>query len=174
MLAEPGGREMLEEAKRRGLRVSRSSSDQKSSVPLARLFQPQEVQAADTFKAVFTAREPKNSALTFTGIWLFDPFKPLLDAGIHYGGPQGKSWTVFNVNVPREGWYFVNVVAFMMSVKGTLVKSGMVVSQRDFGPNDHIYNHWGYVQLAPGSHTFYWYVDRGTAEFIEVSVQEDA
>lgn len=174
LLAEPGGREMLEEAKRRGLRVSQSDSNQRSSVPFARLFLPREVQAADGFKAVFTPREPKNSALTFTGIWLFDPFKPLLDAAIRYGSPQGKSYAVFNVNVPRDAWYYVNVVAFMTNVKATLVKAGQVVRQHDYGPNVHTYNHWGYVQLAPGSHTFYWYVDRGQAEFMEASVQEDA
>jgi hypothetical protein len=147
--------------------------EQKSPLPLASLFQPQEAQAAE-FKAVFTAREPKNSLLTFVGIWLFDPFKPLLDSGIHYGGPQGRSWTVFNVNVPREGMYYVNVIAFMTNVKATLTKGSTVIRSFDYGPNSNTYNHWGYVHLAPGSHTFYLYIDRGTAEFIEASVQEDA
>lgn len=174
LLAAPGGREMLEEARRRGLRVSRLSPDDDSwSFSLAPLLIPPEAQAAEGFKAVFTPKEPKNSALTFTGIWLFDPFKPVLDAGIHVGGPQGKALAAFNVNVPREGMYYVTVSAFMTNVKATLVKAGTIIRQWDYGPNAHIYDHWGYVHLAPGSHTFYFYVDRGTAEFIEVSVQED-
>jgi hypothetical protein len=174
LLAEPGGREMLEEAKRRGLRVSQSAPDQKSSVSLADLFRSQEAQAADAFKVVFTAREPKNSLLTFVGVWLFDPFRPLLDSGIHYGAPQGKSYTTFNVNVPREGMYFVTVRAFMTNVLATLTKGGTVVRQFDYGPNTQTYDHWGYAHLAAGSHSFYFYVDRGTAEFIEVNVHEDA
>jgi hypothetical protein len=172
--AAPGGREMLEEAKRRGLRISQSPSDQTSSVPLAGLFRPQEAQAAAAFKAVFTAREPKNSFLTFVGVWLWDPFKPLLDSGIHYGSPQGKSWIAFNVNVPREGMYYVTVRAFMTNVLARLVKGTTLVRQFDYGPNTQTYDHWGYVHLAPGSHNFFLFVDRGTAEFIEANVHEDA
>jgi len=173
LLAEPGGREMIEEAKRRGLRLSQLPSEEKSFFSLVRLFLPAEVQAAEPFKAVFTAKDPKNSGLTFRGIWLFDPFRPVLDAGIHIDGPQGKSWLVFNVNVPREGMYYVNVVAFMSNAKAALVKGGAVVRQFDYGSGANVYNHWGYVHLAPGSHNFYWYLERGTAEFKEASVQED-
>lgn len=174
LLAEPSGREILEEAKRRGFRLSqRSPDDESSSYSLAHLLRPAEAQAAEGFKAVFTPKEPKNSALTFTGIWLFDPYKPLLDAGIHVGGPQGKTLAVFNVTVPREGMYWVTVVAYASNVKATLVKAGTIVKQFDYGPGSNVYAYWALVHLAPGSHTFYWYVDRGTAEFTEVSVQED-
>jgi hypothetical protein len=174
LLAQPGGREMLEEAKRRGFRLSqRSPDDVSSSYSLARLLMPAEVQAAEGFKAVFTPKEPKNSGLTFTGIWLFDPYRPVLDAGIHYGSPQGKTWAVFNVNVPREGMYWVTVSAFASNVKATLVKAGTIVKQFDYGPGANVYGYWAFVHLAPGFHPFYWYVDRGTAEFIEASVQED-
>ncbi|BFU96693.1 MAG: hypothetical protein NTNFB02_34150 [Nitrospira sp.] len=174
LLAEPGGREMIEEAKRRGLHLSQLPSDGQSAFSLASLFRPGEAQAAEPFKAVFTAKDPKNSGLTFRGIWQFDPFRPVLDAGIHIESPQGKSWLVFNVTVPREGMYYVNVVGFMSNAKASLVKGGIVVKQFDYGSGANVYNHWSYVHLAPGSHNFYWYLERGTAEFMEVSVQEDA
>lgn len=174
LLAQPGGREMLEEAKRRGFRLSQHApADGSSSFSLAGLLMPTEVQAAEGFRAVFTPKEPKTSALTFTGIWLFDPYRPVLDAGIHYGTPQGKTWAVFSVTVPREGMYWVTVSAFASNVKATLVKGGIIIKQFDYGPGANVYGYWAFVHLAPGSHTFYWYVDRGTAEFIEASVQED-
>lgn len=175
LLAEPGGREMLEEAKRRGLRLSQKpSADESPSFSLARALMPAEAQAAEGFKAVFTPREPKNSALTFAGIWLFDPYKPLLDAGIDVNGPSLRSsWTVFNVTVPREGLYYVTVLAYAMGVKATLVKAGAIVKEFDYGPGTNFYHYWALVHLAPGMHSFYWFVDRGTAEFIEVSVQEE-
>lgn len=174
LLAQPGGREILEEAKRRGFRLSwHSPDDDASSFSLARLLRLAEAQAAEGFKAVFTPREPKNSSLTFSGIWLWDPYKPLLDAGIHFGGPQGRSLATFNVNVPREGMYWVTVVAYASNVKATLIKANIQVGQLDTGPGANFYHYWAFVHLAPGSHNFYWYVDRGTAEFIEVSVIED-
>lgn len=176
LLAEPGGREILEEAKRRGfLRLSRRSpDDESSSFSLARFLRPAEAQAAEAFKVVFTPREPKNSYLTFVGIWLWEAYKPVLDAGIRVlVSPFGSTWASFNVTVPREGMYYVNVVAYMSNVKATLVTANTIVRQFDYGPNNHTYNHWGYALLAAGSHTFYFYVDRGTAQFNEVSVQED-
>jgi hypothetical protein len=141
LLAEPGGREMLEEAKRRGFRLSqRSPDDESSSFSLARLLKPAEAQAAEGFKAVFTPKEPKNSALTFAGIWLFDPYKPLLDAGIDFNGPSPRSsWAVFNVNVPREGMYYVTVTAYASNVKATLMKAGTIVKEFDYGPDTNFY-----------------------------------
>jgi hypothetical protein len=62
----------------------------------------------------------------------------------------------------------------MTNVRATLVKGGTVVRQYDYGRNAQTYDHWGYVHLAAGSHTFYLYIDRGTAEFIEARVEEDA
>ena len=175
LIAEPGGREMLEEAKRRGLRISHLPPDNESNLSaVARLLAPAPAEAADPFKAVYTAKDPKSSVLTFTGIWQFDPFKPVLDGGIHYGGPlPQKSWLVFNVNVPREGMYYVTVTAFGMNVKATLVKGNAIVKLFDYGPGSAFYDYWSLVHLAQGSHTFYWYVERGMAEFREVSVQEE-
>jgi hypothetical protein len=174
LLAEPGGREMLEEAKRRGLRLSRLPLAKEAEFSVARLFQPSEAQAAGGFKAVYTMSEPKDSSLTLTGIWVFDPSRPLMDATIHFGSPQGKTFAVFNVKVPREGMYYVNVIAYMSSAKASLVKANTVIRTHDYGSGSAVYNHWGYVHLAAGSHSFYWYLERGTADFFEVSVQEDA
>jgi hypothetical protein len=173
LLAEPGGREMLEEAKRRGLRLSRLPSEKEAEFSIAHLFLPAEVQAAEGFKAVYTMSEPKDSALTLTGIWVFDPARPLMDATVHFGSPQGKTFAVFNVKVPREGMYYVNVIAYMSSAVASLVKANTVIRRHDYGAGSAIYNHWGYVHLAPGSHTFFWFLERGTADFMEVSVQED-
>ena len=174
LLQQPGGREILEESLRRKLRLSqRGQDDDPSSFSVARLFIPEEVQAAEGFKAVFTPKEPKNSGLTFTGIWQFDPYRPVLDAGIRIGGPQAKTLAAFNVNVPRPGAYFVSVQAYASNVKATLKKAGVTVKEFDYGPGSNYYGYWALVDLAAGSHTFYWYVDRGTAEFVEVSVQEN-
>jgi hypothetical protein len=173
LLAEPGGREMLEEAKRRGLRLSLLPSEKDAAFSVASLFLPAEAQAANGFKAVYTMTEPKDSALTLTGIWVFDPSRPLMDATIHFGSPQGKTFAVFNVKVPREGMYYVNVIAYMSSAKASLVKANTVIRTHDYGSGSAIYNHWGYVHLAPGSHNFFWFLERGTADFMEVSVQED-
>jgi hypothetical protein len=175
LLAEPGGREILEEAKRRGFLLSRRSpDDESSSFSLARSLMPAEAQAAEGFKAVFTPREPKNSFLTFVGIWLWEAYKPVLDAGIRVlSSPFGSTWASFNVTVPREGMYYVTVVAYASNMKAKLVKAGAIVKTFDYGPGANVYAYWALVHLAPGSHTFYWYVDRGTAQFNEVSVQED-
>ena len=175
LLAEPGGREILEEAKRRGfLRSRRSPDDESSSFSLARLLRPAEAQAAEPFKAKFTPREPKNSNLTFVGIWLWEAYKPVLDAGIRSTvTPFGSTRAFFNVTVPRDGMYWVDVIAHANSVKATLVTAGNVVNWHDYGTGSNTYDYFALVDLAQGSHTFYWYVDRGTAEFQEVSVQED-
>jgi hypothetical protein len=178
LLAEPGGREILEEAKRRGfLRSRRSPDDESSSFSLAHLLRPAEAQAAEGFKAVFTPREPKNSGLTLVAIWLWEAYKPVLDAGIRVfpsPSPLGSSWAVFNVTVPRDGMYWVDVIAFASNVHATLVKAGNVVNQHYYGPGPNTYDYFALVHLAQGSHTFFWYVSSGTAQFIEASVQEDS
>ena len=175
LLAEPGGREILEEAKRRGFLLSRRSpDDESSSFSLARSLMPAEAQAAEAFKVVFTPREPKNSYLTFVGIWLWEAYKPVLDAGIRVlVSPFGSTWASFSVTVPREGMYYVTVGAFASNVKAKLVKAGVIVKSFDYGPGANVYDYWAIVHLEAGLHTFSWYVDRGTAQFNEVSVQED-
>lgn len=168
----PGGKEAIQEAKRRGAQLSMQAPHSERSLlsSLSSLFGSREADAAQDFSVTFTPREPKNSLLSYIGIWLWASYVPQLDPGIQLGGgPTG--WAMFQVDVPRDGMYLINIEAFSMSAKARLETAGTtLIGSWDFPGTMATLSFPTLVELAAGHHNFVWKLERGLAEFQEVSI----
>ena len=168
----PGGRQAIEEAKRRGAQISQAPHSERSLLSsLNSVFGIRDADAAQGFSVTFTPREPKNSLLSFIGVWLWAPYVPQLDPGIHMGGPAGAGgWAMFQVTVPQDGMYLVNIEAFSMQAKARLESGGTVIGSWDFSGTTAALSFPTLVELAAGLHNFIWIVERSIAEFKEASI----
>ena len=77
---------------------------------------------------------------------------------------------MFQVTVPQDGMYLVNIEAFSMQAKARLESGGTVIGSWDFSGTTAALSFPTLVELAAGLHNFIWIVERSIAEFKEASI----
>jgi hypothetical protein len=188
--ALPGGAQVIEDAKRRGARLS-SNSPQPRANWYAWLdpFEPPAAEAADGFAVTLSPghlSEPSREGghylslvgMSISGLHNYEtPGSFHLYNSRHASGSQiMKPYAKVHVSVPRDGWYLINFQMFFWNGLATLKRfvppdQYPVIQTFDYRTRPRgQFSFPALLELAAGQHDFYLAIEAGSASFFEASV----
>lgn len=186
----PGGAQVIEDAKRRGARLS-------SNAPLPHAnwyawlnpFEPPAAEAAEGFSVTLSPGhllEPSREGghylslvgMSITGLHLYNvPGSFHLSNKRHATGSQiVKPYAFVHVSVPRDGWYLINFQMFFWNGLATLKRfvppdQYPIIQTFDYTTRPRgQFSFPALLELAAGQHDFYLAIEAGSASFFEASV----
>jgi hypothetical protein len=169
---QPGGPEMIEEAKKRGARIGMGPVEPRSSLSWLDLFRVKEAEAQGSFSLTLNPGNKWSSSQPYGEVAFLGAYIPpgvssttyvmLLDDGWNFDAQTNlvQPWTALSFSAPSDGWYIVNFEA-----------SGAQASLKHYDERSNTYPtvaSWNYsdrtgtqsypalVELKAGNHYFSW------------------
>ncbi len=188
--ALPGGAQVIEDAKRRGARLTSIAIPPPANwYSWANPFEPSAAEAAEGFSVTLSPghlSEPSREGghylslvgMSISGLHNYEtPGAFKLYNTRHASGSQiMKPYAMVHVSVPRDGWYLINFQMFFWNGLATLKRfvppdQYPVIQTFDYRTRPRgQFSFPALLELAAGRHDFYLAIEAGSASFFEASV----